>query len=109
MTISEWLDAREPRPPVALDGRVRVAIGADLARDVADVAPVCVAAAERTLATLLETTMMQREHAFELLAADALLTYAFESAADDPEHLAAFAASTMVRLTAPASLLREPS
>ncbi|MDQ6827964.1 MAG: hypothetical protein M3081_03765 [Gemmatimonadota bacterium] len=105
MTVAEWLEDRDPKPPDALDARMRASIGTDLTRDAADLIPVCVAAAERTLSALLVTTMTEREHAFELLAADALVTYAFEAAAEDPDTLSEVAVTALSRLSALAPLV----
>jgi hypothetical protein len=41
---------------------------------------------------------MSRAQALDLLAADALLTYAFEAAADEPQSLVARADDAMLRI-----------
>ncbi len=59
--------------------------------------------AERTLRALLQSNATQRDGALDLLAADALVTYAFELAADEPEQLDGIATEAMRRLSAHAS------
>ena len=71
-----WLAGRSPRPPDALSLSVADGPG-DLAGLLTDTG---VAALERALAEAGE-----RRGAFELLAADALLTYACERAAEAPD------------------------
>jgi len=64
------------------------------------------ATAESLLADLLALGCAQRDRALDLLAVDALVTYAFESAAESPETLSARATSAMTeiaRLVAPSS------
>jgi hypothetical protein len=52
---------------------------------VAETERVCLEAAERVLDTLLGDGGTERSEAADLLAADALVTYALEFAADTPE------------------------
>ena len=105
-TVAGWLAMRQPAPPSALEGRLRSALGEDTRRDARDAAEVCLAAGERLLATVLRDDDASRECALDLLAADALVTYAFEAASDAPTDLAARAARAMTviaSLGAPAS------
>jgi hypothetical protein len=51
--------------------------------------------AERLLDDLITQGCAQRETALDLLAADALVTYAFEAASEDPGRLQARAAAAM--------------
>jgi hypothetical protein len=98
MTIGEWLTTRTPAPPPQLIHRVRDALG-DAAHDDARFAPErCLDAAERVVAQLLREGRTGRESAADLLAADALVTYAFEAAGDDPASLGERAQSAMTRL-----------
>jgi hypothetical protein len=63
--------------------------------------------AESLLADLLALGCAQRDRALDLLTVDALVTYAFESAAESPEALSARATSAMseiARLAAPSSV-----
>jgi hypothetical protein len=45
------------------------------------------ASAESAMTSLLADGCLTRESALDLLAVDALITYAFEAAADDPDRL----------------------
>ncbi len=59
-----------------------------------------IAAAEQTVARLLREESTSRASALDLLAADALATYAFELAADDPDAIPALAERAMARFAA---------
>jgi hypothetical protein len=98
MTIGEWLATRTPAPPPQLMRRVRDALGAAAGDDAAFAADRCVDAAETLVAALLRDGRTERESAPDLLAADALVTYAFEAAADDPAGLPRRTHDAMVRL-----------
>jgi hypothetical protein len=66
---------------------------------------VCLDAGERLLDALLNAGTTSRATALDLLAVDALITYAFQAAADDPARLEQRAAMAMARIAAlPASL-----
>jgi len=98
MTIGEWLATRTPAPPPHLVHRVRAALG-DAAHDDARLtADRCIEAAERVVAQLLRDGRTGRESAADLLTADALVTYAFEAAADAPDGLTSRAHDAMIRL-----------
>jgi uncharacterized membrane protein len=98
MTIGEWLATRTPAPPPQLMHRVRHALSSAADEDVRFVADRCLDAAERVVAELLHDGRTGRESAADLLAADALVTYAFEAAAVDSCQLVDRAQSAMVRL-----------
>lgn len=98
MTIGGWLDARRADVPPNLSARVREALGASLDLDVGEAPERCVAAAEGLVAGLLAADSTGRDSALTLLAADALVTYAFEAAADAPERLSERAATALRRL-----------
>jgi hypothetical protein len=98
MTIGEWLATRTPAPPPQLMQRIRDALGPAADDDARTTAERCVEAAERVVARLLHDGRTGRESAADLLAADALVTYAFEAAGDDPGRLVDRAQSAMVRL-----------
>ncbi|MGH7619831.1 MAG: hypothetical protein ACREPM_21670 [Gemmatimonadaceae bacterium] len=100
MTIREWLDEREPAPPARLRARIDEVLGNNAQRPVADAPDQSVAAAEALLRDLLARPTAGRESALDLLAVDALVTYAFEAAATDPNTLAALADAAMTRLAA---------
>jgi hypothetical protein len=108
--VLAWLDARaEPLPP---------ALRARLAEALAEVAPppahaghaapvtprgiheTLLVAGEAMLARLLNHNRTTREAALDLLAADALVTYAFEAAAEDGVGIAERARKAMVQIAA---------
>jgi hypothetical protein len=66
--------------------------------DLAESPSVCVAAAETLLSELLAHRSKGRDVALDLLAADALMTYAFEIAASDLPGLDRLARDTVRRL-----------
>jgi hypothetical protein len=98
MTIGEWLATRTPEPPPQLMRRVRDALGDVATDDARFTTDRCVEAAARAVAQLLREGRTARESAADLLAADALVTFAFEAAGDDPGRLVDRAQSAMVRL-----------
>ena len=98
MTIGEWLATRTPAPPAALMRRLRDLLGAAAGDDVRFAADRCVDAAERVVTGLLRDGRTGRESAADLLAADALVTYAFEAASAAPNELVDRARTTMSRL-----------
>ena len=73
---------------------------ADRLREVAAQHDDLVQAGETALRASLATEPMTRAHALDLLTADALATYAFEAAADDPSTLSARADEAMRRFGA---------
>jgi hypothetical protein len=98
--LSAWLDARRPIPPAALRARIDAALGSDLHADVADTAETLLAAGERLMRALLVDDATSRGSATDLLAADALVTYAFEAASERPADLSTRAATAMARISA---------
>lgn len=106
MTIGEWLASRTPVPPPELLARLTTALGPALERDRAELWSACLGAAERMLVELLEGGCAGRERALDLLAVDALVTYAFEAACDDPGRLDARAQEAMTRVAALATHAR---
>jgi len=97
-TVARWLADRVPAPPAALLQRLEEALSGDAERDVRDAADVCLAAGERLLAAVLRDEEASRHCALDLLAADALVTYAFEAASAQPAELAARATRAMGRI-----------
>jgi hypothetical protein len=94
-TIDRWLAARRPAPPPALRARLAEvlpagAVGVDA----------CLRAGEALLERLLEDDCASRGSALDLLVADALVTYAFEAAADEPTVLEARATAAMLEIAA---------
>lgn len=100
MTLEAWLQSRVPPPPPALARRIREALDATSAPVGAPTAEVLLDAGERLLATLLEADHLTRNAAVDLLTADALVTYAFEAAASEPDLIGARAEKAMGRLAA---------
>jgi len=100
VNLSAWLDARRPIPPATLRARIDAALGSELHADVADAAETLLAAGERLVRSLLAEDATSRDSATELLAADALVTYAFEAASERPADLSARAATAMARIAA---------
>jgi len=100
MTLSRWLDGRRPVPPPALRARIDAALGSALESSEALALESCLSAGERVVASLLRANATTRESALDLLAADALVTYAFEAAGDRPGEIAVRAAHAMARIAA---------
>lgn len=89
--VRQWLAAREPAPPPALASRLRRIAGDATCASPAELPAALLACAARVLATLGD----ERESAGDLLAADALVTYALEAAAEDCASLDAVAEHAM--------------
>ena len=87
MTVGEWVASRAAGVPPHLLARVNEALGPARQLPSARVPEECVAAADRIVAELLSHDRTGRDSALALLAADALVTFAFEAAADAPEQL----------------------
>jgi len=100
MTVGDWIRARSPEPPPAFTALVLESLGSRTHDDAARVTECCLEAAVALLEELLAGDPLERSDASALLAADALVTYAFEAAADTPERLDDRAADAMVRLAA---------
>lgn len=98
-TLGEWLDARTPPPPQALRARLREVLGDRLGAPASEAHAWCLAAGEGLLASLLDRERASRADALDLLTADALVTYALEAAADQPETLDARTTEAMRRLS----------
>ena len=100
MTITTWLNDRAASPPPRLAARIEEALAnyGALPRDEAPAR--CIDAAEALLSELLAHGSSGRESALDLLTVDALVTYAFEAASDQPEWLARRADDAMRRLAA---------
>jgi hypothetical protein len=92
-----WLASRTPVPPGALASRIGALYGAGSAPMSAER---CVDAAALAVGALLADGATSRASALDLLAADALATYAFELASDRPRELAALADAAMRRFAA---------
>ena len=96
MTVGDWLAQRTPVAPEALRQRVAFQLSDSLGASASSASEACASAGVRVVESLISTECSQRQNAIDLLAADALVTYAIESAA---EHSPDFAAE-MDRLVA---------
>lgn len=81
-TVGGWLESRTPPPPELLRSRILRALGDGHERAVANTERVCLDAAQRVLSRLFADGTGSRNEAVDLLAADALVTYALEFAAE---------------------------
>jgi hypothetical protein len=98
VTIAEWLAARRPRPPGALRARIEAELASSLGEDASLATDRLLEAGERMAQLLLRSGSTSRESALDLLAADALVTYAFEAASEAPADLVARATDAMRRI-----------
>lgn len=103
MTVRDWLDDRSARPPARLAERIEQVLAERSDAPLARAAGECVDAATKLLAELVARPAAGRESALDLLTVDALVTYAFEAASDDPASLSERAHDAMRRLSAAAS------
>ncbi|MCC6244746.1 MAG: hypothetical protein IT353_18010 [Gemmatimonadaceae bacterium] len=99
-TVGAWFAALQPAPPAALATRMTELLGPHLSRPRADVPDVCLTVGEELLDALLASGSTSRGTALDLLAVDALVTYAFQAGADDPASLESRAARAMERIAA---------
>jgi hypothetical protein len=90
----------DPAPPPALHRRLCDLVAPSATRAVAEVPEACLEAGEQLLDDLLASGSTSRATALDLLAVDALITYAFQAAADDPVRLEERAARAMARIAA---------
>lgn len=97
-TVGDWMARIAPAPPTALHQRLRELVAPSAHRPVTDVPEACLEAGERLLDALLASGSTSRATALDLLAVDALVTYAFQAAADDPTRLEERAARAMQRI-----------
>lgn len=97
-TVGAWLAALEPPPPPALHARLGELLDGHLDRPRADVPDACLAAGEARLASLLAERATDRASALDLLAIDALVTYAYEALAEAPSRLEQLATEAMSRI-----------
>ena len=102
MNLRDWLAHREPSPPRVLRERVE-ALALVVPENTGDQAESLLAAAEAALAQLSRRASDDRATALDLLAVDALVTYALELAAESPDDIPAVSERAMSRLSAVAS------
>jgi hypothetical protein len=100
VTIRGWLADRTPPAPDQLRARIADVLGDRVNQPVSDAAAEHIAGAEVLLRDLLSRPTAGRESALDLLVVDALVTYAFEAAAAQPELLVARAGDAMTRFAA---------
>lgn len=98
MILNEWLETRTPAPPPRLLHRIVEILGPSANAEAGSA--VLVQAAERLLRDLTTHASLGRDSALDLLAVDALVTYAFEYAAASPETLLAATTDAIERLGA---------
>ena len=87
----DWIAARAPAPPPALSNRLAEIVGEDVCESSESLPDLLISRAEELLAHIGN----DRSSATDLLAADALITYAMEAAAEyslDVERIASEAA-----------------
>ncbi len=99
-SVGEWLVALTPSPPPALAARLSELLAPYLHQPVSQVPDACLEAGENLLDALLASGSTSRGSALDLLAVDALVTYAFQAAADDPSQLESRAARAMAHIAA---------
>lgn len=100
MTVGEWLAERTPAPPAPLAARLHEALAEHLGDRKANAHDVMLATAEGLLGELLALDCAARDRAIDLLAVDAMVTYAFEAACESPDTLRARATDAMGAIAA---------
>ena len=100
MNAGEWLRSRTPRPPSALTDRLDALLADAYGPGMSDIQDTLLNVSERLLRDLLREGQSSRESALDLLAADALITYLMEVAAEHIETLDARAEGAMLRISA---------
>lgn len=103
MTVGEWLSARTPAPPALLAERLRVLLGTRIGDRSSSAYDAVLSTAETLLSELMAIDCAGRDRALDLLAVDAMVTYAFEAAAESPDTLSARAAAAMTAIAKLAS------
>ena len=82
MTVRDWLSSRASAAPAALQARILELVGGSADLPAAGATTVFIETARDTLQQLLDNGQYGRDGALDLLAADALMTYAYEHAAE---------------------------
>jgi hypothetical protein len=95
----EWIAAHAEQPPLVLRERLDVILHSDAAAAGASIPDALLDSGVHLLSEILRHGSAQRDAALDLLTADALVTYAFEAAADDPASLDARAAAAMRQIS----------
>jgi hypothetical protein len=100
MTTAAWLATALPAAPPALKARLASQVARAGVRDAEATPEALLTAAEVVLEAIVEEGCNARDGALDLLVADALVTYAFELASDEPGTLVARAERAMRRIAA---------
>ena len=82
MTVREWVTTRSANVPPTLTERMVALLGPDADASANRAGELCLSAARRALEQLLASGRFERDGALELLAVDALTTFAFEHASE---------------------------
>jgi uncharacterized membrane protein len=84
VNVRDWIlqHAPAPKTPAALTERMLAFLGDDARRDATEAGEACLSAAVRALETLLQAGRFERDSALDLLAVDALTTFAFAHASE---------------------------
>jgi hypothetical protein len=98
VTVGDWLSARTPAPPEPLAARLRALLGTRLDDRSSSAREAMLETAESLLSELLALDCAMRDRALDLLAVDALVTYAFEAAAEQPDTLSQRATAAMAAI-----------
>jgi hypothetical protein len=99
MNAREWIHSRTPRPPDALTARIDALLAVQAGQSAGGIPETLQGAGDRLLADLLGR-QASRESALDLLAADALMTYMMEWAAENIRTLGSRATVAMSRISA---------
>lgn len=104
-SVGGWFDGISPAPPEGLRSRLAALLEPFAHLPAQQVPEACLDAGEKLLDALLASGSTSRATALDLLAVDALITYAFQAAADDPALIDVRAARALARIAAlPGSL-----
>lgn len=98
MNVGEWVWSRDDTPPPRLAARIRATIAERESYPSDRATETLISASVAVLRDVIERPTAGRESALDLLAADALATYALEAAADSPEAMDALARDAMHRI-----------
>lgn len=103
--LKEWLASRSPPPPPRLAARLAAAVPLSAGSDSGELSGSLIAAATSILREAIAESSEERNGAvaLDLLAADALITYAVEAAAEDCERFAARTDEMIARISAVAA------
>ena len=100
MNVRDWVGERLPTAPPALRERVSFQLAEAGRAPAGEAAERLAAAGVRVVDSLISTDCSARENAIDLLAADALVTYAIESAAETSGDFAAAMDAMVLRVAA---------